>query len=110
MTKPIHPHARFTDLTRSSVKKKGLFEMELRLVAGRGHQVPAHKSEEPLIFPTAIVIHGVGAMPVEVDGRLIDDMTIQLDQPLKSGEERVVVRLRKHPKKKDKTPLLKNTS
>ena len=49
-------------------------------------------------------------MPVEVNGRLIDDMTIQLDQPLKSGEERVVVRLRKHPKKKDKTPLLKNTS
>jgi len=39
-------------------------------------------------------------MPVEVDGRLIDDMTIQLDQPLKPGEERVVVRLRKHPKKK----------
>ena len=38
-------------------------------------------------------------MPVEVDGRLIDDMTIQLDQPLKPGEERVVVRLREHPGK-----------
>mgnify|MGYP005837711327 FL=1 len=41
-------------------------------------------------------------MPVEVDGRLIDEMTIQLDQPLKPGEERVMVRLRKHPKKKIK--------
>ncbi len=49
-------------------------------------------------------------MPVEVDGRLIDDMTIQLDQPLKSGEERVVVRLRKHPKKRQNSMLLKNTS
>ncbi|MCK9307095.1 MAG: hypothetical protein M0P17_06150 [Methanoculleus sp.] len=38
MTKPIHPHAirhaRLTDLTRSSGKKQGLSEMELRLVAG----------------------------------------------------------------------------
>ena len=41
-------------------------------------------------------------MPVEGDGRLIDDTTIQLDQPLKPGEERVVVRLRKHPKKTTK--------
>ncbi|KDE55334.1 MULTISPECIES: hypothetical protein [unclassified Methanoculleus] len=37
-------------------------------------------------------------MPVEVDGRLIDDTTIQLDRPPKPGEERVAVRLRKHPK------------
>ncbi len=48
------------------------------------------------------MIHGVGAMPVEGDGRLIDDTTIQLDRPLKPGEERVVVRLRKHPKKMTK--------
>ena len=41
-------------------------------------------------------------MPVEVDGRLIDDMTIQFDRPLKPGEERVVVRLREHPGKRIK--------
>ena len=41
-------------------------------------------------------------MPVEVDGKLIDDLAIRLDRPLKPGEERVVVRLRKHPKKKTK--------
>ncbi|RXE56046.1 integrase [Methanoculleus taiwanensis] len=38
MTKPIHPHAirhaRLTDLTKSNGKKRGLSEMELRLVAG----------------------------------------------------------------------------
>ncbi len=41
-------------------------------------------------------------MPVEVNGRLIDDTTILLDQPLKPGEERVVVRLKKQPKKMTK--------
>ncbi len=38
-------------------------------------------------------------MPVEVDGRLLDNVTIQLDRPLKSGEERVIVRLRRRPDK-----------
>ncbi|PKL61052.1 MAG: hypothetical protein CVV31_13525 [Methanomicrobiales archaeon HGW-Methanomicrobiales-2] len=41
-------------------------------------------------------------MPVEVDGTLIDNMTIQLDRPLKQGEERVMVRLKKQPKKMTK--------
>ncbi len=41
-------------------------------------------------------------MPVEVNGRLIDDTTILLDQPLKPGEERVIVRLKKQPKKATK--------
>ena len=45
------------------------------------------------------MFHGVGAMPIEINGRLIDDMTIQFDRPLKPGEERVVVRLREHPGK-----------
>jgi len=36
-------------------------------------------------------------MPAEVDGRPIDDTTILLDQPLRRGEERVVVRLKKQP-------------
>jgi len=38
-------------------------------------------------------------MPVEVDGKLINNMTIQLEQPLKNGEESVTVRLKKRPKK-----------
>ena len=38
-------------------------------------------------------------MPIEISGRLIDDMTIQFDRPLKPGEERVAVRLREHPGK-----------
>ncbi|HQC34735.1 MAG TPA: hypothetical protein PLG95_08395 [Methanoculleus sp.] len=41
-------------------------------------------------------------MPIEISGRLIDDMTIQFDRPLKPGEERVVVRLREHPGKRIK--------
>ena len=48
------------------------------------------------------MFHGVGAMPIEISGRLIDDMTIQFDRPLKPGEERVVVRLREHPGKRIK--------
>ena len=44
----------------------------------------------------------MGAMPIEISGRLIDDMTIQFDRPLKPGEERVVVRLREHPGKRIK--------
>ena len=38
---------------------------------------------------------GFESMPVEVDGRLVNNNTIQLDQPLKNGEESVVVRLKK---------------
>ncbi|MEN6443383.1 MAG: hypothetical protein ABFC71_06510 [Methanoregula sp.] len=34
-------------------------------------------------------------MPVEVGGRLLNTTTIQLDQPLPNGEDRVVVRLKK---------------
>ncbi|WP_292488880.1 hypothetical protein [Methanoculleus sp. 10] len=41
-------------------------------------------------------------MPVEVDGRLIDDTTILLDQPLRRGEESVIVRLKKQPGKMTK--------
>jgi hypothetical protein len=41
-------------------------------------------------------------MPVEVDGTLIDNTTIQLDQPLKQEEERVIVRLKRRPKKMTK--------
>jgi hypothetical protein len=41
-------------------------------------------------------------MPVEVDGGLVDDTTILLDQPLKSWEEKVVVRLKKQPEKMTK--------
>lgn len=63
---------------------------------------PPHTRAKNLYFPDGNSEPLSGAMPVEVNGRLIDDMTIQLDQPLKSGEERVVVRLRKHPKKKTK--------
>ena len=37
-------------------------------------------------------------MPVEVEGTLIDNTTIRLDQPLKPGEERVIVRLKRRPK------------
>ena len=48
------------------------------------------------------MFHGVGAMPIEISGRLIDDMTIQFDRPLKPGEESVVVRLREHPGKRIK--------
>jgi len=48
------------------------------------------------------VIHGVVPMPVEVDGGLVDDTTILLDQPLKSWEEKVVVRLKKQPEKMTK--------
>ncbi|WP_301664614.1 hypothetical protein [Methanoculleus frigidifontis] len=43
-----------------------------------------------------------GTMPVEVDGTLINNMTIQLDQPLKNGEEKVIVRLKNRPKKMTK--------
>ncbi|HOI59548.1 MULTISPECIES: hypothetical protein [unclassified Methanoculleus] len=38
-------------------------------------------------------------MPVEVDGRLIDDTMILLDQPLRRGKGRAVVRLKKQPGK-----------
>ena len=48
------------------------------------------------------MFHGVGAMPIEISGRLIDYMTIQFDRPLKPREERVVVRLRGHPGKRTK--------
>jgi len=41
-------------------------------------------------------------MPVEVEGTLINNMTIQLDQPLKNGEEKVIVRLKNRPKKMTK--------
>jgi hypothetical protein len=41
-------------------------------------------------------------MLVEVEGRLVNDMTIQLDQPLKNGQEKVIVRLKKKPHKKTK--------
>ena len=41
-------------------------------------------------------------MPVEVDGRLIDDTTILLDQPLRRDEESVIVRLKKQPRKMTK--------
>jgi|WetSurMetagenome_2_1015567.scaffolds.fasta_scaffold104759_3 hypothetical protein len=34
-------------------------------------------------------------MPVEVEGRLLNTTTIQLDQPLPNGEEHVMVRLKK---------------
>ncbi|WP_048068422.1 hypothetical protein [Methanoregula boonei] len=34
-------------------------------------------------------------MPVEVEGRLLNTTTIQLDQPLQNGEDQVVVRLKK---------------
>jgi len=34
-------------------------------------------------------------MPVEVEGRLLNTTTIQLDQPLPNGEDQVVVRLKK---------------
>ena len=37
-------------------------------------------------------------MPVEVEGTLIDNTTIRLEQPLKPGEERVIVRLKRRPK------------
>ena len=37
-------------------------------------------------------------MPVEIEGTLIDNTTIRLDQPLKSGEERVIVRLKRRHK------------
>lgn len=37
-------------------------------------------------------------MPAEVEGTLIDNTTIRLDQPLKPGEERVIVRLKRRPK------------
>ncbi len=39
-------------------------------------------------------------MPVEVDGRLINNTTIHLDQPLENGGERVIVRLKRRTKKK----------
>ncbi len=38
-------------------------------------------------------------MPVEIEGRLVNNMTIQLDQPLNKGQEKVIVRLRKRPHK-----------
>ena len=41
-------------------------------------------------------------MPVEVDGTLIENTTIRLDQPLEQGEERVIVRLKRRPKKTTK--------
>lgn len=34
-------------------------------------------------------------MPVEVEGRLLNTTTIQLDRPLPNGEDHVVVRLKK---------------
>lgn len=40
-----------------------------------------------------------GLMPVEVDGRLVNTTTIQLDQPLENGGEKVIVRLKKRSKK-----------
>ena len=52
-----------------------------------------------MIFPTGIMFHEVGAMPMEINARPIDDMTIRFDRPLKPGEERVAVRLREHPGK-----------
>jgi len=68
-----------------------------------GTSDPCTRERRTFIFPlTVVVIHGVGAMPGEVDGKLIDDLTIRLDHPLKPGEESVVVRLRKHPEKKTK--------
>jgi len=41
-------------------------------------------------------------MPVEIDGKLINNVTIQLEKPLKKGEESVLVRLKKRPKKMTK--------
>jgi len=41
-------------------------------------------------------------MPVEVEGRLVNNMTIQLDQPLNNGQDKVIVRLRKRPQKMTK--------
>jgi len=38
-------------------------------------------------------------MLVEVDGRLINNTTIHLDQPLENGGERVIVRLKRRTKK-----------
>ena len=39
---------------------------------------------------------------MEINARPIDDMTIRFDRSLKSGEERVAVRLREHPGKRMK--------
>lgn len=41
-------------------------------------------------------------MPVEVEGRLVNNMTIQLDRPLNNGQEKVIVRLRKRSHKMTK--------
>jgi hypothetical protein len=41
-------------------------------------------------------------MPVEEEGRLVNNMTIQLDQPLNNGQEKVIVRLRTRPRKMTK--------
>ncbi|MCX6700161.1 MAG: hypothetical protein NTV68_09570 [Methanomicrobiales archaeon] len=38
-------------------------------------------------------------MPVEIEGRLVNNRTIQLDQPLNNGQEKVIVRLRVRPHK-----------
>jgi hypothetical protein len=48
------------------------------------------------------VIHGVIGVPVEVEGKLINNLTIKLDKPLENGEECVIVRLKKDPKKMTK--------
>lgn len=40
-----------------------------------------------------------GLMPVEVDGRLVNTTTIQLDQPLENGGEKVIVWLKRRSKK-----------
>jgi hypothetical protein len=34
-------------------------------------------------------------MPVTVDGKMVDGRTIVLDQPLKNGQDEVLVRLKK---------------
>ena len=55
-----------------------------------------------LLFPNGDSDPRSDLMPVEVDGRLIDDTTILLDQPLRRDEESVIVRLKKQPRKMTK--------
>jgi hypothetical protein len=72
--------------------------MSFWLSSEEKHIHPGTITKEPFIFPALIVISWSSPMPVEVEGTLIDNTTIRLDQPLKPGEERVIVRLKRRPK------------
>jgi hypothetical protein len=91
------------ELYRSDHRRELLSPPVLLFAKGRRrrHEFP-HPGMKNLLFPNGDSDPRSDLMPVEVDGRLIDDTTILLDQPLRRDEESVIVRLKKQPRKMTK--------